>query len=148
MYQNAKPSAPILPRPLIRNTNSTSHQSKVVGCFTHIAPKRYFLDLIILLQIVDLIIHLKIQYFICFEYLNPLVKITFKFIPKKSFILVYVYLCKFCIQTFLTSKRWRYSDIFCTSNGICNSKHKCTFLNKNEYITFILHVYLYQIYCT
>ncbi len=33
-----KPSAPILPRPVTRNTSSTSHQSKLVGELVQICP--------------------------------------------------------------------------------------------------------------
>ena len=37
-YQKARPSAPTLPLPVTLNWISTSHQSKLVGCFDHIIP--------------------------------------------------------------------------------------------------------------
>jgi len=58
-----------------------------------------------------------------------------------------MFLCDICAQTFLTSKWRRYSNIFCTSNSICNVKYKCMFLEANKYITFIyIYLYIYNIY--
>lgn len=51
------------------------------------------------------------------------------------------------VQTFLTSKWRRYSNILWAGNGICNLKYKRMFLKENKYNIFIIFVYLYQIYC-